>query len=286
MKRTIITLSIVYLSVITLFAQTPGRYNMPSIPVGDNFDTKEVYIPSGQDSIYTVICIPKGDDEKKPVLIMSHGYGSNSMVFYEQMADICKARFITVAFDFCGGARMGKSSGLGKNMSVLSEKNNLLDVIEYISCINKVDTDNIILLGESQGGFVSAFTASEIPDKIKALVLIYPAFCIQDDARALYKSLNEVPEEVTFMNFDIGKKYYEDIYNYDIYKDLSKFKKNVLLIHGDQDAIVNIDYARKAVPHYKSIEFYTIKGAGHGFRGADKVKSDSLTKAFILKEVK
>ena len=62
----------------------------------------------------------------------------------------------------------------------------------------------------------------------------------------------------------VGKKYFEDIWDYDVYKEIGNYKKNVLLIHGEQDDSVDIIYSEYASEVYENVEFYRVKGAGHG----------------------
>ena len=49
--------------------------------------------------------------------------------------------------------------------------------------MENVDSDQLFIQGESQGGFVGAYVAAQIPEKIKGLILWYPAFVIPDDAK-------------------------------------------------------------------------------------------------------
>ena len=66
-------------------------------------------------------------------------------------------------------------------------KNNTTLGLSFFPLFSKwayVNPDETVLMGCSQGGFVSAIAASRLHDKISKLVLFYPAFCIPDDARA------------------------------------------------------------------------------------------------------
>lgn len=57
-------------------------------------------------------------------------------------------------------------------------------VLEQVRALDYVDESQVFLRGESQGGFVSAYVAANHPEDVKALILYYPAFVLQDDARA------------------------------------------------------------------------------------------------------
>ena len=68
-------------------------------------------------------------------------------------------------------------------MTVLTEAEDLTEVISQVQQMKNVDSDQLFIQGESQGGFVSAYVAAQIPEKIKGLILWYPAFVIPDDAK-------------------------------------------------------------------------------------------------------
>lgn len=79
---------------------------------------------------------------------------------------------------------MSKSDGKFKDMSLDTEKQDLLCVIDYVARLVYVDSSTLILAVESQGGFVSCMVAAE--RSIDKLILLYPALCIPDDARKGY----------------------------------------------------------------------------------------------------
>ena len=142
------------------------------------------------------------------------------------------------------------------------------EVVDFIKNLGLVDTEKVFLMGESQGGLVAGLTASERQEEIAGLVMLYPALCIVEDAKERYGSVAQVPEVSNLFGMTIGKKYYEDIWDYDIYANLKNYSKDVLLIHGDRDNIVPIAYSQKAAEVYEQVDFYTLEGAGHGFNGS------------------
>lgn len=76
-----------------------------------------------------------------------------------------------------------KSDGKTTEMSVLTEVKDLEAVIAYVRTLPYTG-DELLLMGCSQGGFVSAITAAKYPGIADKLVLFYPALYIPDDARA------------------------------------------------------------------------------------------------------
>lgn len=74
--------------------------------------------------------------------------------------------------------------------------------------------------------------------------------------------------------------------DYDIYKDIKSYKKKVLIVHGDRDDIVPLSYSRKAVKTYSSADLKVIKGAGHGFAGAEEDKAVKYMLSYLKKQKK
>lgn len=261
-----------------------GQFRMPEKPSDPAFETKEISIDSRGLKLYGVAVIPNSGPSRKPAVIMSHGYGGNHMGFYNQMAELAKAGYVCYAIDFQGGGRGSKSEGSSREMSIFTEKQNLLDVIDAVRKWDCVDPDNLILLGESQGGCVSAITAAVVKEKIKAIALIFPALCIPDDARTLYKTKDDIPAEINFMGLEIGKAYYENLLDYDVYNVIKDFDKDVLIVHGSDDQLVKQRYSDKAAEIYTHCEYHVIEGAGHGFYGEQRETSDKYVFDFLQKE--
>lgn len=247
-------------------AAQPGGWRMPQAPSGDNFEMKEIHVASAGNDLYGEAYIPKAPG-KHPAIILSHGYGGSHMGFYSLIPDLVAEGYVCYCYDFAGGGRGSKSTGKSTDMSIFTERVDLLNVLEAVRSWDCVDPDKVFLLGESQGGCVSAITAPRVQDKVRAIVLIYPALCIPDDARALYKAATDIPEEINFMGLNIGKAYYEPLLDpsYDIYAEIAPFKKDVLIVHGTNDQLVKPEYSALATNVYAKSELHLIFGAGHGF---------------------
>lgn len=201
-------------------------------------------------------------------VIVSHGFASNMMITFGYAKTFVKAGYIAVLYDFCmsgSGISNGKSTG----MSVLTEKENLIDVIDYIKRLDFVDEKNISLAGCSQGGLVSALAAAERQEDIERLFLYYPALCIPDDARRGHMisakfDPSKIPETFYALFVKLSRKYADDAKNLDPYKEISVFKKPVFIVHGIEDKLVNIDYSKKAQKAYSNCSLVEVHG-DHGF---------------------
>ena len=136
-------------------------------------------------------------------------------------------------------------------------------------------------MGASQGGMVSALTASNNASRIKALVLLYPAFIIPDSAREQYNNANEVPDTVNLMGTEVGKIYYTDVLGMDVYQEIKRYSGDVLILHGDKDTLVPISYSERAAAEYPSASLTVIKGGGHGFYGSLQAEAANDALAFL-----
>lgn len=67
----------------------------------------------------------------------------------------------------------------------------------------------------------------------------------------------------------MGRNYAADVLDYDVYADAASYEKELLILHGDQDGIVDLSYSQRALEEYPAAELNVIKGAGHGFSGSD-----------------
>ena len=191
--------------------------------------------------------------------------------------------FAMCCYDFCGGSSYSRSDGATTEMSIFTEQADLEAVLEAVRSLDYIDADNIFLIGASQGGAVSAMAAADNAEKIRAVVLLYPAFVIPDDARLAMSVFTELPDTYKLMGMTIGRTYYEKLADYDIYEDIKGYGGDVLIIHGDRDTLVPLSYSKKAVEVYPSAELKVIEGAGHGFSGEAEKKSVEYMAGFLTR---
>lgn len=162
-----------------------------------------------------------------------------------------------------GGSKKSKSDGKTTDMTVFTEVKDLESVLSKARALKRVDKNKIFLLGTSQGGLVSALTASKNSSKVRGLILMYPGLNMADEMTKNYKG--HVPKTANFLVMTVGHDYISTLIDYDIYGNIKNFKKDVILIHGTADSRVPIRYSEKAVETYKSATLYRIQGANHGF---------------------
>lgn len=217
--------------------------------------------------------LPKEGDHL-PAVILSHGFGGNSKHLEEDCQAFASWGYAAYCFDFCGGCAHGegKSGGETTGMTVLTECADLQAVMDYVTTLPYVDANKLTLMGFSQGGFVSALAAAGRPEEVNALILLYPALCIPDDARkgalggAAY-DVQAVPEVIDCGHMRIGRRFHETVVEMDPFEAITAYKGPVLLMHGTADTIVDYHYSVQAQQSYApgQCRLELIPDAGHSF---------------------
>lgn len=245
------------------------------------YETEELYAEREDHQIYGVIYIPQDAGDKMPAVIFSHGYGGNHQVGASYAESLAEQGYVVYCFGFCGGSPGSRSDGSTLEMSLFTEQADLEAVITMMQGLDYVDSDNLFLMGTSQGGAVSAITGAAHPEEIRGMVLLYPAFVMVDNAKELFQSVDEIPDTYDFMWMEVGRAYFEPLLDYDIYGEIAAYDKDVLLIHGDEDGIVPLSYSEQALEVYPSAELKVIEGAGHGFYGDDEILATQEILAYL-----
>lgn len=219
--------------------------------------------------IYGTMYIPKNGGNNRPAVICSHGYGCIGDDMRDIAVKLAENGVMAYTFDYCGGSSRSRSSGKTVDMSILTQQDNLRHVIDMIGALDIADREHIYLCGESQGGFVSALTAAEMPQRIAGLFLIYPAFCIPDQWLAM--DPDNMKEPFRFMgDMMLSRAYYDGVPRYDVYEHIRAFDKPVFIYHGDADPVVDISYGRRIDKEFPDSVLTVIKGGGHGFEEKDR----------------
>lgn len=241
----------------------------PSMDAAGSYsvETEEVFTENEGQQIYGILYRPAEAEGPRPTVIYSHGYGSSYRNGTQYAEALAAQGYLVYCFDFRGGSESSRSEGSNLEMSIFTQQSDLEAVMEMLCELDCVDSENLFLLGASQGGLVSAITAADNVEKVRGLMLLYPAFLVTDTVAEMFSSVEEIPETVPFLWMTVGRFYFEDLIGYDVYQYIGGYDKDVLIIHGDQDGIVPLSYSEKALEVYPSAQLEVIPGAGHGFSG-------------------
>lgn len=225
-----------------------------------------LWINNGERRIYGLLSRPTHSDGKQPVAIIAHGFNGTHHSGTAYFETLNALGYQCYSFDFPGGSLHSRSDNNTMHMSIRDEQNDLEAIVRHFRSQPDVDARRIVLIGESQGGLVSALTAARLKTDIRALILVFPAFCIPDNWNERYPRTADIPDTTRLWGVPLSRRFFVELQDLPVFPDIQKFKRPVLLIHGDADPIVPVDYSRRAAQAYKKARLHVIPGAGHGFR--------------------
>lgn len=243
---------------------------------------KELIIKENNKEIYGKIYYPEKEG-KYPAVVLSHGYNGTNSDFVRECTYFAENGYVAYAYDFCGGSARSKSSGKSTDMTIFTEKEDLLTVFNYIQGLENVDSSQMFLFGGSQGGFVTTLAAEELKDKTKGMVLYFPALNIPDDWRHNYPDTGKIPEVTDFWGLQLGKEFFLSIHDFYTFDNIGSYPNDVLIIYGNKDNIVPYDAMLKAEKTYNSAELIVLENEGHGFSSTGGKKAMKMVLDFMKK---
>lgn len=238
-------------------------------------DTLEIQGAVGK--LFTIVQKPSmKPGEKLPVVIICHGFGSDCRrpLLTAIANDVVEQGMIAIRFDFNG---CGKSEGLFQNMTVLNEIDDLKHVIEWAR--KQAWTENISLVGHSQGGVVVSMTSGELGvGQIKCEALLAPAAVLRDDAiRGITMGAHFDPSDIKGdyvqlpgrggegTGLKLGKAYIESAMTLPIYETARNYTGPALIVQGTHDRIVPYTYAERYHTAIMDSELRLIPDENHSF---------------------
>ena len=239
--------------------------------------TEELWITNGGRKIYGELFTPQGDC--KGVAIVSHGFNGNHSFgrnYYDLMQELGYKCYI---FDFPCGSTKSLSNSNTLNMSIPDEKSDLQAIASHFK--QQDPNQEIVLIGESQGGLISALTAATMKDDISRLILVFPALCIPDNWRDRYPQLSDIPEVTDLWGVKLGRRFFEEIHDMKPLDIIGAYEGPVLIVQGDQDRIVSMEDSEKAVDIYNDARLHVIAGAGHGFNPKEREELKDQIRLFF-----
>lgn len=236
---------------------------------------------TGEDAV----AAPSG--ARPPLVVVSHGFRSDLTRTQPVADDLAEAGAATYRFTFRGGSAAGDMTG----MSVLTEIADLADVIDAALAGSAsgegewgaVDATRLALVGQSQGGAVSLYTAARRPESVASVVAWYPALCITDDLHRGLGSLDAVGETFTWMGQLLGRRYAADVWDLDVDAELARVTAPTLLVHGTHDPLVPLTWSERAADVIPDARLLRVNGAQHGFHATDLATALVATRAHLAR---
>lgn len=192
-------------------------------------------------------------DDQAPIIVYFHGNAQATAYWLDKMQSYTKAGF---------GFALAEYRGYSGNAGSPSEQglyNDAKGYIEHLINDLSISQDRIVLLGESLGGGVAVKMATEYPS-IRALVL-----------ESTYTSAVDVARQ-TYWFFPVELVMADQFRSID---QLDNVKAPVLIVHGDEDALIPYGHAKKLFNAIRQNDkrLVTIEGGTHDdlyARGAAK----------------
>lgn len=238
---------------------------------------KEYYIEDDGIRLHIKLDMPEGHKEgaKCPLAVIIHGLTGHMeerhiVAVAETMNGIGIA---TLRAEMYGH---GGSGGRFENHNLFRWLNNAMTVVDHAKSLDFV-TD-MYICGHSQGGVTAVMLAGMMPDVFKAAIPLSPAVMITEGARrglALRGTFDpdHVPDEI-WVNAEkkVKSGYIRAAQMLDTDWAISHYKKPVLIVHGDEDEAIPVDYARAAAAKYADARLVVIPGDDHCYdRHLDQV---------------
>lgn len=223
---------------------------------------------------------PDGEG-KFPLVILSHGFNGHKSDFEITAKYYAANGIAAICHTFCGGSTRDESGFPTTSMTLFTEKEDLLAILEEAKTWDCIDADNIFLFGGSMGGMVSAMAAEEKLEDVKGLILLYPALCIADNWRDNFKTIEEIPKVQDLWGMNLGYDFFISIRDYYVKKELGKYEGPVLIMHGTEDEVVTISYGEWATKHYKNARLEVFNEEKHGFTEDGNRRMEAMMLYFI-----
>lgn len=232
-------------------------------------DSREFYLGQEGCRIHCKLDFPaiiKSAEGKCPLLILEHGL-TGHMEERHILAVAETARSVGFAVLRVELYGHGKSDGEFRDHTVLKWMDQMLDVVEFAHRQDFVT--NLYLAGHSQGGLTTMLVGAMEKDRLKAILPLAPAIVIWDGARkgtmfGMPLAEGEIPDEVTMPNGrTFSSNYFRTAQLLPVEEAIRIYDKPVLIVHGDADEAVPVQYALDAAKAYKNCTLKIIEGDTH-----------------------
>lgn len=225
---------------------------------------KEFYIPSDGIRLHAKLDTPEGFT-KGPLVLLIHGFTGHMeeehIIAAQQVMNEIGYAVLRVEMYGHGG-----SEGAFKDHTLYKWIGNALDVVDYVKTLDWV-TD-LYLCGHSQGGLLVMMIAGMRPDDFKAVIPLAPAWMIPDGARA-GKLLGtpfdplHIPDELVSEELVLGGNYIRVAQTLHPEDEIARYNGPVLIVQGDKDEAVPLEYAQRAAGLYANCRLVIIPGDTH-----------------------
>ena len=231
------------------------------------YKTEEFWCGLQGQRIFGILYRPESVS-RPPLVIFSHEMGKTYTSGIGYAEALAREGMAVYLYDIRGGSIHCRSDGTMQEMSAFTVADDLKTIIDDLVHTDLFDPGRIVLLGASLGGFASSVTAMRYPEEIAGMILLYPGFVLIEDIQREYDTKDQIPEEFLFNKwFRVGRCFATDVWDFDPYTQIGRYKKPVLVLHGDKDPLLPASWSLMAASAYSYPIFQIIQGGQHGFHG-------------------
>ncbi len=210
--------------------------------------------------------MPTSSEGKHPLVIVIHGLTGHMEERHITAVSqtLNEIGFATLRVDMYGH---GNSEGAFKNHTLYKWLTNALTVIDYARGLDFV-TD-LYLCGHSQGGMTVMLAGAMKRDVIKGIIPLSPAWMIPEGARKgnlLGQAFDpdHIPDMLPdFGNGGLSGNYLRVAQMIHVEDAIDRYTGPVLIVHGDQDEAVPVEYGIRAAERYQDCKLVLIPGDDH-----------------------
>ena len=246
-----------------------------------------VHFHRGEMVIYGQIFIPEGEGPF-PAVIISGGLFTTHYLYQGAARTFAENGIVSVIYDPTCMGEGAESDGDLLDFSPLTQASDIEAIVSAVAELPYVNGNDIFLWGHSMGGLASGYVGFNNPELIRGMILVEPAFHMNGEARELSPDADGIPDEVT-TPIRIGGAYYRDLLKFDIYDNMSDYKRNVIIYAGTMSPSIGSDQPEvltRADELLPSSELIFVEGTNHGFQGSPMTRVIEESVAFILENMK
>ena len=210
--------------------------------------------------------MPTNGATKCPLCLVFHGFTGHIeedhiLAVSKGLNDIGVA---TLRVDLYGH---GNSDGEFKNHNLYKWLNNILTVVDYAKTLDFVT--EMYMCGHSQGGLAVTLAAAMERDVIKALIPLSPAYVIIEGAKEgelLGQPFDpdNIPDMLqSWDGRELSGNYIRVAQSIDLDAAIKKYNGPVLIVHGDADEAVPVEYGIEASKKFANCTLKLIPGDTH-----------------------
>lgn len=204
--------------------------------------------------------LPEGG--KAPLVMMLHGFSGDRCerhFFLARLSRHLVAQGVgTLRVDTAGS---GESDGEFCDMTPRTRMEDAFAILDFAMAQEQVDSSRIMLLGYSNGGFVSANVAARRRDDVSRLVLV-SASCRSHKAMEEAKRDTGMPARGSLV---VSDKFIADGYELDSIEAAARYDRPVTIIQGTADVNVLPSAAKLYAETFENCELQLVEGADHAY---------------------